>query len=927
MDQAAQSRVDSQASSLIPSGTVTFLFTDIEGSTERWEHNRQAMKAALARHDELLNARITANGGYIFKKMGDAYCAAFRTAPEAAAAAVHAQQALAKEDFSAVNGLNIRMAIHAGYAEERDRDYFGPSVNRVSRLLSIGHGGQMLVSAAASDLVQGELPAHVSLRALGAHRLKDLAHPEQVFQLVAQGLPSEFPPLRSLDSLPNNLPLQVTSFIGRDEDVTEVKKLLERTRVLTLTGSGGVGKTRLALQAGAEVLEQHPDGVWLVDLAGLQDSELVISEVASVLGVRVGADRSLADSIVYALKPKRSLIILDNCEHLITAAAHVASAIVKGAPNVRVMTTSREDLGIAGETIYRVSSLAVPKSSGDINASNALQFGSIALFVDRATAANTRFKLNDADAKIVADICRSLDGIPFAIELASARVKLMSIANLAERLKERFRILTGGDRTALPRQQTMRALIDWSYNLLNEPERTLLNRTAVFAGGWTLESASEICSDEAIEPWAVLDLLSSLVDKSLVVVELGAAAERYRLLESTWQYAREKLAAAGESEMINRKHANYYLNVAEQADEAWPSTASNVIIAQLEAELDNFRAAMDWALTKKNDVLVGAGIAGALGDVWRFLGSPKEGARWAELAIEALADSQPSRVTTKAWLALSLNGGMTDLSGQYAAERALADAENLGDRKLMALAQLHLGFAFDRRGKFDKAEEAYIKAVPLLRETGLTKKLANGLSWWAILNWVRGNRDEAHRLYTEALALAKSCNDEQLMATVLGNLAELAFTEGDFDKAIAWGEEALAARRTGKNLQGITNSLTNLAAYRLALGQVAAAKEAAREAIRWGREAQTFSLVAFCLQHLAVIAARQGQAVAAAQLLGYVENCVTKLEFLREPTEKWSLDQLMPALRQHLTDEEIKRLGAEGATWAEDRAIEEALKI
>jgi predicted ATPase/class 3 adenylate cyclase len=926
MDQTAASRITSQASELIPSGTVTFLFTDIEGSTERWEHHREAMKAALARHDHVLGSAITANNGYIFKKMGDAYCAAFRTAPEAVRAAIAAQQALVKEDFSAVNSLSVRMALHTGYAEERDRDYFGPSVNRVSRLLSIGHGGQILVSAAASDLVQGELP-HASLRALGAHRLKDLAHPEQVFQVVAAGLDTDFPPLRSLDSLPNNLPLQVTSFIGRDEDVEEVKKLLERTRLLTLTGSGGVGKTRLALQVGAEVLDQHPDGVWLVDLAGLQDSDLVVSEVASVLGVRVGADRALADSIVYALKSKRSLIILDNCEHLITAAAHIAGAIIKGAPNVRVMTTSREGLGIAGETIYRVNSLAVPKSSGDVNAVNASQFGSIALFVDRATAADTRFVLSDADAKVVADICRSLDGIPFAIELAAARVKLMSVTHLAERLKERFRILTGGDRTALPRQQTMRALVDWSYNLLNERERTILNRTAVFAGGWTLDAASEICSDAAIEQWEVLDLLSSLVDKSLVVVEVGGGTERYRLLETTWQYAREKLAAAGENETLNRKHAEYFLRIAEAADAAYESTPSERWIAALEPELDNFRAVMGWALVNKHDVMLGAKLAAALRMVWITVGSRIEGLRWINLALDACGDAEPGPTTVKLWLGATINTEGFGETGWEAAERAVAQARLLDDKSLVAIALANYAFALDRRGRFDEAQAAYVDVSPLLRETGATKQLARVLSWWSIIHFIRGTSDEARKGFSEALSLAKSVADVQLTATVLGNIGELAFAEGDVDAAIANGEEAVKLRVDTKNPTGIANAYSNLTAYRLAKRDMAGAKEDARRAVHWAREGQSSNILMCATQHIALIKAREGDAQNAARLLGYVDKLFAESGFMREPTEKWSYDHLMQALHEHLTDAAIVQLGAEGAAWSEDEVVEEALKM
>jgi predicted ATPase/class 3 adenylate cyclase len=925
--EQAQTRATASSPSLIPSGTVTFLFTDIEGSTERWEANRAAMKSALARHDELLSTAIKAHEGYIFKTIGDAYCAAFRTAPEAVHAAIDAQIALNKEDFSAVNGLRVRMAMHTGYADERDHDYFGPTVNRAARLLAIGHGGQILVSAAASDLLQGELPAHASLRSLGGHRLKDLAHPEQVFMLVVTGLPSEFPALRSLDSLPNNLPLQVTSFLGRDADVHEVKKLLEKTRLLTLAGTGGVGKTRLALQVGAEVLDQHPDGVWLIDLAGLQDPDLVISETASILGVRVGADRALTDSIIYALKPKRTLIIFDNCEHLIAAAAQITAAIIKGAPQVRVMTTSREALGIAGEVVHRVSSLGVPESSADITAQNATNYGAVALFIDRATAANTRFTLNDADARVLADICRSLDGIPFAIELAAARVKVMSVTHLAERLKERFRILTGGDRTALPRQQTMRALVDWSYNLLNERERTILNRVAVFAGGWTLEAASEICADDTIESWEILDLISSLVDKSLVVVEMSGTSERYRLLESTWQYAREKLAEAGESEVLNHKHAVYFLRIAQAADASWPSTSTNAWVGALEPELANFRAAMGWALVEKHDIDLGAALAGALKELWTGVGSRVEGVRWIKLALDALPNEQATLTTANLWLGLTINNEGIGAAGEEAAERALTQAQALDEKALTAIALATYAFGLDRRGRFDEAEATYLKAAPLLRETGNKKQLARVLSWWSIIHFIRRNSDAARKGFSEALAIARSLDDETLMATVLGNLAELAFAEGDVDKAIGTNDEALALRLKSKNPDGIANTFCNLTAYWLARNDRDKIRDYGRQAIYWGREAQAHLLIAYALQHMAVVGAREGRTQNAARLLGYVEEMIRKSEFAREPTEKWSYEKLMAALREQLKAEEIASLATEGSTWTEDQAVAEALKI
>ncbi|HEV2038081.1 MAG TPA: adenylate/guanylate cyclase domain-containing protein, partial [Candidatus Eremiobacteraceae bacterium] len=465
MDPTSQ-RVEATATRVLPTGTVTFLFTDIEGSTQRWESKRDAMKAAVARHDALMRGAIEADGGYVFKTIGDAFCAAFRTAPEAIRAALAAQRALAKEDFSAVDELRVRAALHTGYADERDGDYFGPTVNRVARLLAIGHGGQVIVSSATSDLLEGELPPQTSLRDLGAHRLKDLAHPERVYQLVAADLPAEFAPLKSLDALPNNLPLQVTSFIGREGDVAEIRCLSEKSRLLTLVGPGGVGKTRLALQVGADLLERYPDGVWFVELATLTDPELVPSETALALNVRLASDRSLTDSIVHALGRKRALLILDNCEHLVDAVAKLARSLLQHCPNVSILTTSREGLGIGGEDVARVASLSLPAKNEALTAEAALHFGAIALFADRAPMANKSFRLSDDNVAIVVDICRRLDGIPFAIELAVARVKVLSIADLSKALHERFRVLTGGDRTALPRQKTMRALIDWSYDLL-----------------------------------------------------------------------------------------------------------------------------------------------------------------------------------------------------------------------------------------------------------------------------------------------------------------------------------------------------------------------------------------------------------------------------------------------------------------------------
>jgi tetratricopeptide (TPR) repeat protein len=408
---------------------------------------------------------------------------------------------------------------------------------------------------------------------------------------------------------------------------------------------------------------------------------------------------------------------------------------------------------------------------------------------------------------------------------------------------------------------------------------------------------------------------------------MGGTSERYRLLESTWQYAREKLAEAGESERLNRKHAGYFLKVAQAADTAWPSTSTNAWVAALEPELANFRAAMGWALVDKHDVGLGAALAGALKELWAGVGSRVEGLRWIKLALDAMPDGQSILTTANLWLALAINNEGVGADGEEAAKRALAQAQALDDKALTAVALATHAFALDRRGRFDEAEATYLKAAPLLRETGNKKQLARVLSWWSIIHFIRRNSDAARKGFSEALAIARSLDDEVLMATVLGNLAELAFAEGDVDKAINTHDEALALRLKTKNPNGIANAYCNLEAYWLARNDAGKVREYGHKAIYWGREAQTTLLIAYALQHIAVVGAQEGRAHNAALLLGYVDEAIRKAEFAREPTEKWSYEKLMAALQKHLNEEEIKALVVEGAGWSEDQAVAEALSI
>jgi predicted ATPase/class 3 adenylate cyclase len=920
MDPASQ-RVEATATRSLPTGTVTFLFTDIEGSTQRWESKRDAMKPAVARHDALMRGAIEAGGGYVFKTIGDAFCAAFRTAPEAISAALAAQRALASEDFSSVDGLRVRAALHTGYADERDGDYFGPTVNRVARLLSIGHGGQILISGTTADLAQGELPPQTSLRDLGAHRLKDLAHPEHVFQVVAADLPAEFPPLRSLDALPNNLPLQVTSFVGRETDLDEVKNLVEKTRLITLVGPGGVGKTRLALQVGADLLDRYPEGVWVIQLAALSDPELVPSEAAAVLNVRVSSDRSLTDSIVYALKPKRTLLILDNCEHIVAAAAAFATAVTHGCPNVQVLATSREGLGIEGEDIMRVASLSVP-GKGDILTAEAIApYGAVALFSDRAVMANKSFHLSDENSAMVADICRRLDGIPFAIELAAARVKALSIADLSHALNERFRVLTGGHRTALPRQKTMRALIDWSFDLLSETEKVLLRRVAIFAG-WTLEAATQVCQGDGIDELDVLDLLASLVDKSLVVAETGGNVTRYRLLDSTREYALEKLTEQAELKPLSRAHADFFAELAAKAQSRWGTSPTQEWLEQLEPELDNFRGALEWALNGSNDVNLGGLIAGHLGFFWFYGGLNPEGLRWIDNALAQVGGKYPE---AEAWL---LHARSLLVEGKpllEAAQRSRALFEDLGNREGAALALYRTGTGLRTLGHLNDAEKAFQDAAEITRQNGDTKGYAMSIGGIATVCWMRDRSDEAYRLFGEQRRAAAALKDDDIETTCLANLAELEFSRGNVEQAIAHSLRSIGLQR--KNYFKVALDYCNLTAYRIALGQIEQAWNDARTGLHWAREVQNDFQVALAIHHLALIAALKNDARRAAPLLGFADVAFARFEYVREPTESICYERLMGLLREHLPEDEIATLRSEGAAWSENRAIEEALKV
>jgi predicted ATPase/class 3 adenylate cyclase len=575
------------ATSATITGAFTFLFTDLEASTRTWEHDPEGMDRWLAAHDRILTEAISAHRGRVFKHTGDGMCAVFTTSADALAAARAVQMAMAAAG-DAVGPLQVRIAVHAGEARERAGDYYGPTLNRCARLLDIAHGGQVLLSAAAAVLLRGAVGDGLTLIDLGQHRLRDLQQPEHVWQLVGAGLRHDFPPLRSLDAFTHNLPLQRSSFVGRENEMSVLADLLATQRLVTITGVGGCGKTRLALEVAARRLDRFADGVCFVDLAAQTEPALVTATIVAALHMPAGPGDA-PSRLVEFLKDRQCLFVFDNCEHLLDASAATAHHLLSTCAKLTILTTSREPLGLDGEHVWRVPSLALP--TGDA-LEQVAQAEAVRLFVDRAAAVRPGFVLTAENAAAVAAICRRLDGIPLAVELAAARIAHLTPAEVAARLSDRFRLLTGG-RRGVQRQQTLQAVLDWSHDLLSEPERTLLRRLAVFAGGWRLDDAQAVCAGPDLDAATIIDLLGALVSRSLVDAEDRGDHTRYRLLETVRLYAQDRLLAAGEADAVRGTHADWFLRRVETEGYGGPWFPPRVS-PTLAVELDNLRQAADW---------------------------------------------------------------------------------------------------------------------------------------------------------------------------------------------------------------------------------------------------------------------------------------------------------------------------------------------
>jgi len=895
-----------------PTGTVTFLFSDIEGSTVRWERDREAMAGALARHDALMRAALEARGAHVFKTMGDAFCTAFAMPLDAVAAALDAQRALAGEDFSAVEELRVRMALHVGSAHERDGDYFGPAVNRVARLLAAGHGGQVLLSGACMELLDGALPPECSLRDLGEHRLKDLAQPERIYQLLVPDLIADFPPLRSLEHLSNNLPAQITSFIGREAEIAEINALIEQRRLVTLVGAGGVGKTRLSLHVAADRIGDFSDGVWFIELAPLSKGEYIPTNVAQALGIKLPSEGDSVENLAHALKGKDALLVFDNCEHLIEPTARAISAILRVAPRIKILASSRQGLAVTGEAMYHVPSLDLRTGA--------------ALFVERARAANAAFSLSDDNAPVIAEICRRLDGIPLAIELAAARVKMLGVKPLRDRLDERFRLLTGGGRDVLPRQQTLRATIDWSHELLDERERMLFRRLAIFVDGFVLEGAVAVGSDGNLDELDAFDVLASLVNKSLVLAEPHGDAVRYRLLESTRAYALEKLdTVRGERDVVAGRHLRYLRDrFGDLRPEVEPTARRADLHAALLTELEDVRSALDGALAHSQSV-DGAELLTRAYTVWLAIGREPEAIALLEAYLAALpADRLRLRARLSSILAyfLTYSGDRAlalELAGQAVdLARKSEDASSLA----LALRQYSVTALYLRR--LDDADRALTQAEAI---PGISTNIGRGLlESRAHLSLLRGDLETAARAWEQLRQEYRSLGETRAEYVVAFDLAEIEHARGQTQRAIAIVREALPAVRAGSDTALLANALYNLAGYSVAADDLPGAFAAARESIeiRGAREPD-HSWVALAIYELALALALCGERSRAATLQGYAEAALRRLGFELQLVQKRTHDRLTSLLRDEVAPDELARLIAEGAALAPEAAIALAL--
>jgi predicted ATPase/class 3 adenylate cyclase len=951
----------------LPSGTVTFLFADMEGSTRLLQHLGDRYASVLKEYRQLMQASFRERGGQQVDSQGDAVFVAFSRARDAVIAAVAAQRALAAHPWPDGAVVRARMGLHTGEPLGAEGAYVGMDVHRAARIGHAGHGGQIVLSQTTHDLVAEDRPDGVSLRDLGRHRLKDLTQPQHLYQVVAEGLPADFPPLRTLEAHPNNLPLQLTSFVGRQQELRELARLLERHRLVTLIGAGGSGKTRLALQVGAAAADRFPDGVWWVDLAGLNDPGLVPQTLAAVLRLREQPGRTLNDALRDFLQFQTTLLLLDNCEHLLPACAHLAGSLLPHCPDLRILATSREGLAVGGEALYPVPPLALPDLA-ELPPPEALgQVAAVQLFVDRATAVLPSFTLQERNAAAVAQICHRLDGIPLAVELAAARVTMLSPEQIAARLDDQFRLLTGGSRTALPRHQTLQAAMDWSFQSLGDAEKLVFLRLSVFAGGFVLDAADAVCAGDGVAPGDMLDLVSRLVAKSLIAAVEREGEVRYRLLEPIRQYARDRLRESGETDTIRGRHLAWCLALAEEAEPALRGHGQVAWLRRMTTEHENLRAALGWALAadRPEEALR---LAAALMPFWELRTHYTEGRRWLQEAL-ARSESAPIPATLRA-KGLSAAAWMAATQHEFAAvatlaEQALSLYREAGDVRGEALSLFSLGYVARWRSDFERAAALFREGLRLYESVGDRWGAAEGHSFLGTLARVKRQYPEAMNELAASLDLAREVGDRAKTAGVLYALGLVARAQGLFAQATGYAEQVLAlsqeledahtsahaqlllasvARHQGdyKRAVGLheqdlplfqklgdtvctATTLTELGLIAQYQGDLDRAAVLHRDALRRRTDLGDKPGIAECLERLSAVVGQHGEHERAARLLGAAAALRRAIDVPPPPVDRPGYERLVATIRTPLGEAAFQAAFAAGGAMPLDAAVADAL--
>ena len=944
----------------LPSGTITLLFTDVEGSTRLLQQLGARYEAMLADCRRLMRTAFVQWNGYEVDTQGDAFFVAFTRATDAVSAAVAAQRALTSHAFPNGVPVRVRMGLHTGEPQRSPEGYVGLDVHHAARIMNAGHGGQVLLSQTTRDLVQLDLPDGVSLQDLGAHRLKDLQHPSHLFQLVMAGLPATFPPLGTLDASHHNLPVQPTPFIGREQEVRAVQHLLQRdgVRLLTLTGPGGTGKTRVALQVAAELSDGFPDGVLFVNLAPISDPALVVPTIAQTLDVKEVADHPLLALVIAFLREKQVLLLLDNFEQVVSAAEQIA-ALLAACPQLKVLVTSREVLHVRGEQEFAVPPLALPdpKRLPDLLALS--QYEAIALFIQRARAARPEFQVTTVNAAAIAEICIRLDGLPLAIELAAARIKLLSPQALLARLGQRLVVLTSGARDVPERHQTLHNTIAWSYHLLDRHEQQLFRRLSIFIGGCTLEAAEGVCAalGEGDATRSVFDGVSSLIDKSFLRLSEPEGQEpRLLMLETIREYGWECLNGSGEMEETGHAHAAYYLHLAEQIDPHLRSAQQAVWLARLGAEHDNLRAALRWSIDRGEKEMA-LRLGGALWYFWELRGPWSEGRTFLK---QALAASEDVAVAVRA-KALGGAGVLMGTQGDFEqamalGQQSLALFRELGEAPGTALSLYGLGTMAWMRGNLELARSRLVEALALFRELddpwGITSSLislasvalergeyarthalleeslalsreqadkrgiANSLLTWAwLLFWSEGAFEQARVMLEESVALFREVGDKELEPLGELLLGFVAFLQGEYNRARSQLEEGLALFRTMGSQRGMALGLLFLGLLAFAQGEVGTARSQLEESLALFRRMGNQSMITHCLASVAIVAVAQGQLSWGVRLLGTVETMREARGVPRPPVMQGFYEQSLASARAGLGEE------AFAAVWTQGRAM------